>query len=109
MKVTELRIGNYAKNLFGIIQIEEIPLKSNPLYNPDAIEPIPLTEEWLLRFRFRTVDDRYYNLSVNSLFVMSWNIYEMRLILNGFFMPNHQYVHQLQNLYFALTGEELNP
>jgi hypothetical protein len=54
MKATELRIGNWVKQPNGIIEVftvsdldDEGDINS---YLEDEIEPIPLTEEWLIRY-----------------------------------------------------------
>lgn len=117
MKANELRIGNYVYfhgdveeiNMvdgFGVIGREE-----QPLCSIDEVEPIPLTEEWLLRFGFEE-EGESFNLNDFSIELIGddgrWCTY--------FFDTYHsvecslsliKYVHQLQNLYFALTGEEL--
>jgi hypothetical protein len=71
-----------------------------------SISPIPLTKEWLVKFGFDKKGHRE-GLSIileNTLgykngrtYFKSWCILESQ--------PKH--VHQLQNLYFALTGQEL--
>ena len=68
----------------------------------DMIKPIPLTEEWLLKFGFKK-DNNF-----------TWVNLEMELMQreDGFWIwlgadLYLEHVHQLQNLYFALTGEEL--
>ncbi|WP_185246654.1 hypothetical protein [Chryseobacterium bernardetii] len=75
------------------------------------VSPIELTEQWLIKFGF---EDKYLTIDkkISSDFTMS-------LIPDKedgyYFMPHAilkwgvdlKYVHQLQNLYFALTGEEL--
>ena len=90
------------------------------------IEPIPLTEEWLFKFGFEKKPDmRYYsrNSQVNSwLLIKDDLVIQMYKNYNGvidfrFNYPSAdpsnfksmgiRFVHQLQNLYFALTGEEL--
>lgn len=64
-------------------------------------EPIPLTEEWLLKFGYDLITENYYAISghliwiCNDLFICD---------KNGIIL---KHVHQLQNLYFALTGCEL--
>jgi len=59
----------------------------------DNFHPIPLTEEWLLRFNM-------YRIGMNKLHVINSSLYlECAYEL--------KYVHQLQNLYFALIGKEL--
>lgn len=77
-------------------------------------EPISLTEEWLLKFNFTRhhVDysnDVIYIKNVPSNNEFEWGVYPNELG-SGIQIKNRkliQYVHQLQNLYFALTGEEL--
>jgi len=69
------------------------------------IDPIPLTEEWLLKFGFvkhKTTD--IYPTFAKQMF--NWNDGILYIIGYGF-MNHIKHVHQLQNLYFALTGEEL--
>ena len=102
MNVTELRVGNYVN--FGIVNEPIEVLSINP--NSTTIEmasPIPLTEDWLLKFGFDKcgIDDeiRYYKDEYYIEF-MSFKIQEVTIC-------NLKYVHQLQNLYFALTQEEL--
>lgn len=115
-----------------IVNIQEI----KPEYFPsedwkNRFSPIPLTEEWLLGFGF------YKSPSSNDVFLligksMTFNVfidsdcdekipntigYIVTAHINN--MPHcgfafyresnvsHYHVHTLQNLYFALTGEEL--
>ena len=65
-------------------------------------EAIPLTEEWLLKFGF-TFSDMIY----------SFDGFEILDLKQGLEFYNHdypikiKYVHQLQNLYYALTQTEL--
>lgn len=69
--------------------------KDNSEYNP-----IPLTEEWLLKFGLWKYYGRFYKQPVISID----RDLKVRLPRN---YANIIYVHQLQNLYFALTGYEL--
>lgn len=128
MKANELMIGNYVYfhgdveeiNMvdgFGIIGREE-----QPLCSIDEFEPIPLTEEWLLKFSFLK-DEEYLSIGRFDYkycfkyrdWANNWAFY-IEYTDSG--NPNDdgikypvafdiKYVHQLQNLYFALTGEEL--
>lgn len=75
-------------------------------------KPIPLTEEWLLKFGFIPCIGRISVFEINLRDISNYKA----LI---FYMTNGQvdidstqltyikYVHQLQNLYFALKHEEL--
>lgn len=68
----------------------------------DDIVGVSLTEEWLLKVGFKHIyDDWYYNS------IMSINISKKIINIDNFCVSNIEFVHQLQNLYFALTGEEL--
>lgn len=63
--------------------------------------PIPLTVEWLTKLGFRCINK--YAYAKRSFFVHN-------RVKTGFNMGKKhpiKYVHQLQNLYFYLAGEEL--
>jgi len=111
MKSTDLRIGNYIYNNEG--EITKVALLGADLVMVDdskkVIEkncaPIPLTEDWLLRFGFESSGDDGYNTD--------WNNGNITIVEGvDYFIEdktgvNIEYVHQLQNLYYALTGAEL--
>ena len=69
------------------------------------IKPIPLTEEWLMKFGFKKYN-KYGWYEINN-----YNQINLKgdYLVNGIqCISNKIYnVHQLQNLYFAQTGEEL--
>jgi hypothetical protein len=106
----------------GIFEIEhcffnEIPAQIEIWTKTETryLTPIQLTEEWLLKFGFEKHGDcdaypkGYYshgNLQVNLDDQFSPAISDPEG--NAHYIGNScEYVHQLQNLYFALTGEEL--
>lgn len=114
MKASELRIGNLVT-----YNGKEISITPNALFefyyihNTHAnskidrrdYKPILLTEEFLLRAGFKKGTLIYKNDSFN---------FNGEIVFKGedsfrYFGTNAKlkYVHQLQNLYFALTGEEL--
>jgi hypothetical protein len=132
MKANELRIGNYLElptRDEEIIIVEEILRDNFIICNVTSNEwpitdyaPIPLTEEWLLKFGFEKPGDVWYNLKFNSLHYkyerhrrhgeLSCTLSYYCCIGDGrrdgaYLGYELKYVHQLQNLYFALTGEEL--
>lgn len=107
MKASELRINNWIKdgNDFEQITIDHLSCLNS---GRCEFDPIPLTEEWLLKFGFECLDSRRYqkkyrrNYSIDG-FMTS----ESFMVGLGSALTKLEYVHQLQNLYFALTGEEL--
>lgn len=122
INANELRLGNFIKNTFStdeykiVERVEEFSIDTNDdMYlNVDHIDPIPITKEWLLRFGFEKDADQhrisYYTYGVDFIFDRieykdgKWILLTIELQCN----ENIQYIHQLQNLYFALTGNELN-
>lgn len=103
----ETRLIQTSVNDISIIDAGKIP--HSTWYNP-----IPLTEDWLIKFGFQY--DYEGNLFLEPIhddteanFYFHWEVDELVLrdSFEDVFMSRLNYVHQLQNLYFALTGEEL--
>lgn len=119
IKANELRIGNLVYP--DMSSHEPITVCIKDFEDTYHLKPIPLTEEWLLKFGFViTVDpeNAHYKKVVNNDFNESFVInrkvgYEVFYIghkdCNDYlcFTTQIKHVHQLQNLYFALTNEEL--
>lgn len=64
------------------------------------ITPMQLTEEWLKKLGFKPFQKDW---SIKGLIVHS----RKRGFIVRKSIPQLEYVHELQNLYFALTGKEL--
>jgi hypothetical protein len=119
MKANELRIGNWVMidpssipQQVCDVMCDCVTTENTRGAHYGLVDAIPLTEEWLLKFGFeKTMSWTYVKDLVGNLKLVyylgekGWSI--------GFKsysdFPNLKYVHQLQNLYFALTGEELTP
>jgi hypothetical protein len=109
MKITELRLDNLVQGgRVVVIHRTYVALRENDKVTHCKIEdlnPIPLTEEWLLKFGFveYKTEDKHHTFAKRSF---NWNDGVLYVIGHGYI--NHiKYVNQLQNLFFALTGEEL--
>lgn len=122
MKATEHRLGNLIyspiqKEIVTLVAIEQGnrpitlgKMGTSSFSSFDCLERIPLTEEWLLKFGF------VFGIKLQDFTKGKYQFVE-REILKGYFSENKVFyflnntkiksVHQLQNLYFALTGEEL--
>jgi hypothetical protein len=112
MKAEELRIGNWVAINDNIYQVDVIDYNQvieieRGIVELKYVQPIPLTEEWLLRFG-SVIDREDDSYVFKSGFYISVNDKsEAILFFGGNELCEFNYVHQLQNLYYALTGEEL--
>ena len=77
----------------------------------EYINPIPLTEQWLLDFGFEVEREHYDKGRLSILLADNNNDYYKsgRVFYKSWAIMESQpkYVHQLQNLYLALTQKEL--
>lgn len=115
----EMRISKSFPTSSGVIKIE-VNINKYPdefgQFN-EFIDPIPLSEEWLLRLgftlnKYQKQDLFYYSLEVLSHGKISYypNIKTIELGTTSgynFGKTEINYVHQLQNLLYSITGEEL--
>lgn len=116
MKANELRIGNYVLVKYSTrpVEIKELTESDVKLKNGFAeysqLTPIPLTEEWLVRCGFeyshRIGSRSFY--SIRNLYIeICQDTCAVYYTDKGELICYLKNAHQLQNLYFALTGEEL--
>lgn len=130
IKANELRIGNYLFMPFTSENVKVTGLalkeeKTQVMYIqsnfgisqyfalPEQYSPIELTEEWLLKAGFTAfkTNPYWYRIGFNgkTLNVSINGAVEIENFNRDFiqFSDICDHVHQLQNLYFALTGSEL--
>lgn len=132
--IKELRIGNLVKckisNDAGIYQIEAINGLSETVYLDggrhretipiEKIKPIQLTEEWLEKFGFakteyglfiyKPSDDLEPNVFKDCRWITLSKLMSEEKLKHPFLRFDRtdiHYVHHLQNLFFAITGLEL--
>lgn len=122
MKANELRLGNYVhipgllKSSLVVGTIEAISKEEVKTDKCEAhvslFQPIPLTEEWLIKFGFEKIGSNYRKLYDYGLgfreFVLYYNTCDKNLFIKSMnYRIEIELVHQLQNLYFSLTENEL--
>ena len=109
MKANELRIGNWINRdseneelrLWHFYKIAEC------VFDEDDLKPIPLTEEWLLKFGFKKIGGTIYK-NIGSIEIgLTGKRFYIQIRCENITIQNIKHVHQLQNLYFALTNQEL--
>lgn len=125
MDIKELRIGNLV-SISDYNNLEVLGISSNNVglkldstkfisVQCDELQPIPITVEWLLKlgFEYHTFDKNYVITTQkdwhNSIKEIDgdWFYNNNFSDANCYFVREVKYVHQLQNLYYALNEEEL--
>ena len=116
MKSNELRIGNYVM-FNNFIQPEKtvivdgrflLPFNKTDSEINNYYQPIPLTEDWLIKLDFEKSSEYWIKSNSSFFFGITTNGELMFLFDDALTCPaNIRYVHQLQNVFFALTGNEL--
>ena len=110
LSATELRIGNLINNKEGnIVFVNPNHLIVLAYGIENIFQPIPLTEEWLLKFGFKDLGNGKFSGGFKNMFKISSHQFGIDFYYGGidpYYIKPH-YVHNLQNLYFALTNKEL--
>ena len=113
IQANELRIGNY---IYLPSQTENFAVKVNRVSNDNVngfdfseTKGIELTEDWLLKFGFEEQTPKYFVLdlgdfSMRYYYNFSGSTWKFELEDKTLKI---KFVHQFQNLYFALTQKEL--
>ena len=123
IKANELRVGNHLFKYGEVVKIVEIGIKhkgdtnyylrsenDNCGYWIDQFNPIPLTEEILLKCCFEKRSDGHFNMfkhsEVDIIICNDFSSWQCDGI--NFSVNRIKYIHQLQNLCWCLVGKELN-
>ena len=117
INANELRIGNWVK-LFNddfykihvisktVIQVEG-GIIGGEVFKLEHIQPIPLTPEILEKCGFKKGSIYFYFSKFRIVKINDSNNWLILLSDTYHHLCKLKHLHQLQNLYFALTGEEL--
>ena len=121
IKATELRIGNLIyiggdyEPIYRLGNKRFWSLLGDKVSNKDGFrykyaQPIPITEDWLLKFGFENEGNKKFTISSKSHTYLYSTHSNSFYNIDGFacnISDSVIYVHQLQNLYYALTQTEL--
>jgi len=121
MEAKELRIGNLVLDDYSGRMIVSAINPYDGMYNHESgvylcknnnlpsgyyflkdIRPIELTEDWLIMFGFEK-ETALFRKDKHAINLTIAGLYEFKNIP----IKEVSYVHELQNLYFAITGKEL--
>lgn len=130
IKANEIRVGNWLNDPRPLTEFNKkytnnpdngyFKAKARDIQFAEIFEPIPLTEEILLKCGFRKryirfgywyfIDilktETYLRPYIGDRYIFGLNI-DQNCDCEFFDARPISYLHQLQNLYFALTGQEL--
>lgn len=115
MDAKELRIGNLVFKQ-GSKLVKQSPEERNQVYMIENVNlqsaknfsPIPITEERLLDLGFERRSGKEYSIGR-----FTYRFQQRDLIIEGFendyngIIANPDYIHEIQNLVFAISGIEL--
>lgn len=112
MTANELRIGNYIYYPIGVpIKVDYHIIRAFFVINPHPdYLPIPITKELLLKCGFYTSDwddNTSFRLQISDYYTLVVNLEFDTYELGDLDIRKITYLHELQNLYFILTGNEL--
>lgn len=112
IQTEELRLGNFVQSNKDIEKVKS--LQGDEInYNYEyCYSGIPLTEDILLKCGANPISVEYYNINGFLFDINKDGIYFTAFDRDGLGFSNDfstkiEYLHQLQNLYFALIGKEL--
>lgn len=117
IKPEELRIGNLMQDKkdreVTIITVAHISEGLINYWRADVYQPIPLDSEWLAKLGFHEADDDgLFEHDDEELFQLQHRYLENEGKFDHIWDQSCteapiEFVHQLQNLFYALTGTEL--
>ena len=104
MKLGELRAGNYYLYKGAEIKFDISDFKEIDYGLLELLKPIPLTEHWLHEFDFE-FDEKHDFYYLHPLAID----YDQgfKFVFNYPSKVTIKYIHQLQNIFYDLTGKEL--
>lgn len=108
IKAKELRIGNKLYNQNVVVNIDARSIFD--IWDDKGLKnykPIPLTDKWIINLGFKYVGIGEFELKDILIDCEYTDKGEFYFILNGQVINSVYYVHQLQNLYFAVKNKEL--
>lgn len=108
IKANELRIGNYLNKACGVGFFEVTLEDLQHIESGSKCKPIPLTEEWLLKFGFEEVESENGDYFIKEDFLLKiLDTHFVCIYKSAMVSDELKFVHKLQNLHFELENEEL--
>ncbi len=129
LEAKDLRIGNLVygvsdgqKILSDVVSLDSVNLTEHPIwliskYNQtsdeyESVEPIPITEEWLLKLGFKEQNTEIGSRFRKKNFYIAKNTdfdFYLKDVKSGIYihLTKLDFVHELQNIWYCLNGKDL--
>lgn len=107
MFANEVRLGNIVSEAGKHVVLDAPRLVAILTGDATLYDPIPLTEEWLTGATYNDLEDEF---TFPELSQWALDPKYKEIVFNGGYIATSApvaYVHQLQNFYFIMTGQEL--
>ena len=121
MKTKELRLGNYIEDVFDIkrYEVRQLDLEDfSAMLNyrnsnhQNTYKPVKLNNEWIKSFGFENSKTQDKFFTKDNTIGISTADDKFRFIQGNFVcqivLREIEFVHELQNLYYAITNVELS-
>lgn len=116
MKSNELRIGNLTdKGVIKSFYEHGVHVGMGKCFSFNELHPVEITCDILLKYGFKKSSPKQYvsdakNLRTATIYecgIIVWNENTKMTWVGNCCIDNVEYFHDIQNLFFALTGTEL--
>ena len=104
MEITQFSVKGFVfgTSLHKVLNYHEFSIRE--------VSQIKLTEDWLIKFGFFKVEDNIFDIEIENRYLsidLGKKLAYVGHRVDWITIKFPESIHQLQNLYFALTGEEL--
>lgn len=107
MNARDFRLGNLTEYMDDTVSLDMDDLYQLCIYMK-AFNPIVLFDKWMILFNAEAYGDNCFTLYTDNYPIdLTWKGDGYDVDVAGIVIARVKYVHELQNLYFALTKKEL--
>lgn len=115
LKANELRIGNYLNGKQGHVTVTEIRKNNivkiqdntSSFYVGTCLQPIPLTDEMLINLGAFKFDNQFIFDRFRLKYRPDYKFYYVTCRETNAYITKVEFVHEWQNVVFALNSQEL--
>lgn len=107
LKANELRIGNFYDHNGFVNEATPNTIEEVWIAERSWVKPIPLTKEWLLKFDAIKIGDEFIFDRFRLKYRPDYKFYYVTCRETNAYITKVEFVHEWQNVVFALNNQEL--